>query len=155
MSDIVERLRAAPGWTEPQPFEQWREAAGLCVAAADEIERLQANWDGCADTCSRLHKEIDQLQAERDALQAKQARMEAYIAQAHERDSETISTLRAERDALKADAERYRWLRDHPTQWSWNPDPNAYKGKVVGFTGRDTRYCDSTLEAAIDAARKA
>jgi hypothetical protein len=31
--------------------------------------------------------------------------MEAYIAQAHERDSETISTLRAERDALKADAE--------------------------------------------------
>jgi hypothetical protein len=30
---------------------------------AAEIERLQANYNGCADTCSALHKEVDRLRA--------------------------------------------------------------------------------------------
>lgn len=36
----------------------------------DEVERMRANWEGCADTCSRLHKAIKVLEDERDALRA-------------------------------------------------------------------------------------
>jgi hypothetical protein len=43
MSDLVQRLRALPDTRpEPEPFEVWRDACGLALEAADEIERLRA-----------------------------------------------------------------------------------------------------------------
>ena len=57
-------------------------------------------------------------------------------------------------EAMHADAERYRWLRDNCATWKWNPS-GAYKGKVVGFSHTNTKYCDYELDAAIDAARGA
>lgn len=43
MSNLVQRLRALPDTRpEPEPFEVWRDACGLALEAADEIERLRA-----------------------------------------------------------------------------------------------------------------
>jgi hypothetical protein len=57
MNDIVKRLRKL-GTDSVGNY-----GMPIATEAADEIERLQANWDGCADTCSRLHKEIERLSA--------------------------------------------------------------------------------------------
>lgn len=42
LGSLVDGLRALPNTRpEPEPFEVWRDACGLGLAAADEIERLQ------------------------------------------------------------------------------------------------------------------
>ena len=47
MSDLISRLQALPDTRpEPEPFEVWRDACGLVLEAADEIERLQAEPQG-------------------------------------------------------------------------------------------------------------
>ena len=57
-------------------------------------------------------------------------------------------------ERLRADAERYRWLRERAPFWAWQPDSNCYPGITVGFSHSETKYCDYTLDAAIDAAMK-
>ncbi len=58
--------------------------------------------------------------------------------------------LREELAAAQADAALYRWLRDNPTKWSWQPNANVYRGKVVGFCAHDTQYFDFTFEDALN-----
>jgi hypothetical protein len=52
------------------------------------------------------------------------------------------------------DAARYRWLRERAPFWAWQPDSNCYPGITVGFSHSETKYCDYTLDEAIDAAMK-
>jgi hypothetical protein len=63
-----------------------------------------------------------------------------------------MSSLDEEIDQLRADAERYRWLRERAPFWAWQPDSNCYPGITVGFSHSETKYCDYTLDEAIDAA---
>ena len=60
--------------------------------------------------------------------------------------------LREEVERLRADAARYRWLRERAPFWAWQPDSNCYPGITVGFSHSETKYCDYTLDEAIDAA---
>lgn len=62
--------------------------------------------------------------------------------------------LTDEIERLRADAERYRWLRERAPFWAWQPDSNCYPGITVGFSHSYTKYCDYTLDEAIDAAMK-
>lgn len=55
-----------------------------------------------------------------------------------------IRELLAERDALKADAERYRWLREHVSDGRCT--------EKDGYGGYTLRFGES-LDAAIDAAK--
>lgn len=71
--------------------------------------------------------------------------------------SERSARLRAEVEALRADAQRYRWLKDHSAYTTVTP---CIHGDAIG-PSRMRWYHDShqlhafTLDAAIDAARAA
>jgi hypothetical protein len=53
--------------------------------------------------------------------------------------------------AERADAERYRWLRDNNTRFSWNP--SKYNQNIVsGFAAFGTGYVGFEFEEAIDKA---
>lgn len=57
--------------------------------------------------------------------------------------AQVIRDLRAERDELAADAERYRWLRNKPLDWSIEHHHDGWA----------TNYGRGELDAAIDKAR--
>jgi len=60
-------------------------------------------------------------------------------------------TLKAERDALKADAERYRWLREHLR------GPNSQQPFITSYSKDTNQYgllCEKRADNLIDAARE-
>jgi hypothetical protein len=60
-----------------------------------ERDKAVSNWDGAAETCSRLHKQL--------------AALEAEVAEW----KRIVNHLTDQRDALEPDAERYRWIRNN------------------------------------------
>lgn len=137
-----------------------RQAAATLRAQAEQIERLTTK--AAADRSqtlravaelNRLHSGIERLQAERDAAQEHYMKACGLVAQMHMAAMgqtigpkrgvvEDVADVRAERDALRADAERYRWLRDHGDRGCTEKD--GYGGQTL-LMGQD-------LDAAIDAA---
>lgn len=56
-------------------------------------------------------------------------------------------------EALVADAERYRWLREHKAMWSWNP-AHYKEGLISGFAHANTGYLGFDFESALKDAMK-
>lgn len=90
-----------------------------------------------------LHEEVERLRA---ALEVTPAPVTLEAAEW------AIDVFKAEEEQMLADAARYRWLRERAPFWAWQPDSNCYPGITVGFSHSETKYCDYTLDEAIDAA---
>ena len=154
-------------WEHDQPFsdepmsmmddEESRPLYGGEVIA--EIERLRADRDDVRAELTNLQIAFNDWKVTHSTvrLEVEIERLRAEL----ERKSDTAvrnkwmaEVMQEEVKRLRADAERYRWLRERAPFWAWQPDSNCYPGITVGFSHSGTKYCDYTLDEAIDAAMK-
>lgn len=146
----------------------------VCVSSMEELDEY-TNCDGellknVVDAALATQQEVQPAQAGSDTLSA-QARdladwrpmsisdtLYEWAIDAEQKLRECADTLAAQAEPAAQDiedAERYRWLLENLSRWSWNPDANAYTGKVVGFAAFGTGYLDFPFDVAIDSARAA
>lgn len=89
---LVHALRALPDTRpEPQPFEVWRDACGLAMAAADEIDRLHGVVAKVNARCDHLGMSLRDIKAERDTI--KRLVNEVYEANGGASDGEVFRLL--------------------------------------------------------------
>jgi len=137
-----------------------REANALLT---DEIERLRADRDDVRAELTNLQIAFNDWKVTHSTV-----RLEVEIERLREFERSAALTLpgvyymdppdggdvsllkQLQRSSI--DAARYRWLRERAPFWAWQPDSNCYPGITVGFSHSETKYCDYTLDEAIDAA---
>lgn len=143
----------------------------LCQQAAAELRRLSAENEALQRKLQEQalqaltnSTENAELLAERDRFASESAQ---HFVRAREW-AERAGQMEAERDALRADAERYRWLREHGFAFADVSLGTDYEGQDyvtyrVGFhlpepahnKYDDDEWSAEDIDAAIDAARAA
>ena len=64
-----------------------------------------------------------------------------------------IEELTLQRNQYKVDAEKYQWLLNNSTRWSWQP--SRYSDELVsGFSFNNTAYLGYSFNSALTLAKK-